>query len=685
MKTKQLSLRIEGMDCPACVEKIEKSMAKLEGVRSVKVIFSAEKAIITYDTKELNEKEIKRKIKELGYKVSEEGINGKKRRRLELLHLSILGIGILVCWSGIAHPLFPFDIDAIVLVILSGIPISRSVIPTLKAKAVTADVAMATGMVASMVIGQFLSAAVIGFFMLLAEFIDEFTKDKARAAIQGLIKMSPKTALVKRKGQEVEVSVEQVAPGDIVVVKSGGRIPIDGVVVAGHGAVNQAPITGESITVEKAIGDEVFAGTINQLGTLEIRVTKVGKDTTLARIIQLVEEAEKAKAPIQKVADRFASKFLPLVFLIAALTFLFTKNITHSIAVIVVACPCAIALATPLAVVASVGNAAKKGIIIKGGIYLEELGKIDTVVIDKTGTLTIGKPKVVNTESFDKHNEREIIALAAIAEQHSEHPLADAILNKAKEYGIEVPEHTQCSVIAGKGVIATYHNQTIVLGSKELLREKKIVVPKEVEQYMRREEEEGKTMLLIAHDGRVCGAISVADVVKEEAKQAIKELRQKGIRVIMLTGDNPRTANMIANQVGIEEVFAEMLPEEKVEKVKDLIRQGREVAMVGDGINDAPALAEAHVGIAMGAAGTDVAIEVSDVVLMTDDLTKITETIRISKKAFNVIKQNLASSVIFNILGMALASTGILNPLMAAFAHFLPDFILFINSSRLIH
>jgi heavy metal translocating P-type ATPase len=596
-----------------------------------------------------------------------------------------LGIGILVCWSGIAHPLFPFDIDAIVLVILSGIPISRSVIPTLKAKAVTADVAMATGMVASMVIGQFLSAAVIGFFMLLAEFIDEFTKDKARTAIQGLIKMSPKTALVKRKGQEVEVSVEQVAPGDIVVVKSGGRIPIDGVVVAGHGAVNQAPITGESITVEKAIGDEVFAGTINQLGTLEIRVTKVGKDTTLARIIQLVEEAEKAKAPIQKVADRFASKFLPLVFLIAALTFLFTKNITHSIAVIVVACPCAIALATPLAVVASVGNAAKKGIIIKGGIYLEELGKIDTVVIDKTGTLTIGKPKVVNTESFDKHNEREIIALAAIAEQHSEHPLADAILNKAKEYGIEVPEHTQCSVIAGKGVIATYHNQTIVLGSKELLREKKIVVPKEVEQYMRREEEEGKTMLLIAHDGRVCGAISVADVVKEEAKQAIKELRQKGIRVIMLTGDNSRTANMIANQVGIEEVFAEMLPEEKVEKVKDLIRQGREVAMMGDGINDAPALAEAHVGIAMGAAGTDVAIEVSDVVLMTDDLTKITETIRISKKAFNVIKQNLVSSVIFNILGMALASTGILNPLMAAFAHFLPDFILFINSSRLIH
>jgi heavy metal translocating P-type ATPase len=683
MKTKQLSLRIEGMDCPSCVEKIEKSMAKLEGVRSVKVIFSAEKAIITYDTKELNEKEIKRKIKELGYKVSEEGINGKQRRRLELLHLSILGIGILVCWSGIAHPLFPFDIDAIVLVILSGIPISRSVIPALKAKSVTADVAMATGMVASMVIGQFLSAAVIGFFMLLAEFIDEFTKDKARAAIQGLVKMSPKTALIKRKGQEVEVSVEQVAPGDIVVVKSGGRIPIDGVVVAGHGAVNQAPITGESITVEKAIGDEVFAGTINQLGTLEIRVTKVGKDTTLARIIQLVEEAEKAKAPIQKVADRFASKFLPLVFLIAVLTFLFTKNITHSIAVIVVACPCAIALATPLAVVASVGNAAKKGIIIKGGIYLEELGKIDTVVIDKTGTLTIGKPKVVNTESFDKHNEREIIALAAIAEQHSEHPLADAILNKAKEYGIKVPEHTQCSVIAGKGVIATYHNQTIVLGSKELLREKKIVVPKEVEQYMRREEEEGKTTLLIAHDGRVCGAISVADVVKEEAKQAIKELKQKGIRVIMLTGDNPRTANMIANQVGIEEVFAEMLPEEKVEKVKDLIRQGRKVAMVGDGINDAPALAEAHVGIAMGAAAR--AIEVSDVVLMTDDLTKITETIRISKKAFNVIKQNLVSSVIFNILGMVLASTGILNPLMAAFAHFLPDFILFINSSRLIH
>jgi len=686
MKTKQLSLRIEGMDCPACAEKIEESMAKLGGVRSVKVIFSIEKATITYDTKEVSEKEIKNKIKELGYKVSEEeGINGKQKRRLELLHLSILGIGILICWSGITHRFFQFDMDAIILVILSGISISRSVFPALKAKSVTADVAMAVGMIASIGTGQFLSAAVIGFFMLLAEFIDETTKDKARAAIQGLIKMSPKTALVKRKGQEFEIGVDEVVHGDIVVVKSGGRIPVDGVVIAGHGSVNQAPITGESIPVEKTIGDSVFAGTINQLGTLEIKVTKVGKDTTLARIIQLVEEAEATKAPVQKVADRFASRFLPLVFLVAALTFLFTKNITHSIAVIVVACPCAIALATPLAVVASVGNAAKKGIVVKGGIYLEELGKIDTVVIDKTGTLTIGKPSVVNIKSFDKHNEREIIALAAIAEQHSEHPLADALVNKAKECGIETPEHSQCSVIPGKGVIATYHNQTIVLGSKELLKEKKIVVPKEVEQYMKRAEEEGKTTLLIAHDDRVCGTISVADVVKEEAKQAIKELRQKGVRVIMLTGDNPRTANMIANQVGIEEVFAEMLPEEKVEKVKDLIRQGRKVAMVGDGINDAPALAEAHVGIAMGAAGTDVAIEVSDVALMTDDLTKIAETIRISKKTFNVIKQNLVSSVIFNILGMALASTGILNPLMAAFAHSLPDFILFINSSRLIH
>lgn len=618
-------------------------------------------------------------------KVSEEEhVDDERKRRLELIYLSVVGVGILVSWLGVLRPFLPFDLDAVILVILTGIPVLKSTFHALKAKTVTAEVAMAAGMAASMAIGQFLSAAVIGFFMLLAEFIDEFTTEKAKAAIEGLIEISPKTALVKRNGREVEVDVDEVVNGDVVVVRTGERMPVDGVVVAGSASLNQSPITGESIPVEKKIGDSVFAGTINQLGTLEVKVTKVGKDTTISRIVQLVEKAEETKAPVQKLADRFSSRFLPIVFLIAALTFLFTRNITQTISVIVVACPCAVALATPLAVVASAGKAAKKGIVVKGGIYLEELGKIDTIVIDKTGTLTIGEPSVVNIEAFDRHDDREIVALAAIAEAHCEHPLASAVLSKAKEYGIDLPEHAACSVIPGKGVTATYENQKIVFGNRELLKERNVAISPELERHMAAEENEGRTVAVVAHDGDVCGAISVADVVRDEAKQTIKELKESGINVIMLTGDNPNTAKAIGRQAGITEVFAEMLPEQKVKKIRELIEQGRKVAMVGDGINDAPALAEAHVGIAMGAAGSDVAIEASDIALMTDDLSKITEAIKISKNTFDVIRQNLVSSAAFNVVGIALASTGILNPLTAAFVHSLPDFILFINSSRLI-
>jgi len=685
MPTKKLSAKIEGMDCPACANKIEEAVSKLEGVVDAKVIFSAEKISVTYDTGKVREKNIEQEIKKLGYSVSEEEREGERRkRRFELFYLLTVGSGILVSWSGAFRSFIPFNLDTVILVILAGIPVLRSTAQALKAKSITAEVAMASGMAASIVIGQLLSAAVIGFFMLIAEFIDDFTTDKARAAIESLIKISPKMALVKRNGREVEVNVNELVHGDVVVVRTGERIPVDGTVIAGHALVNQAPITGEPLPIEKKKGDDVYAGTINQHGTMEVTVTKVGKDTTLSRIIQLVEEAETAKAPIQKLADRFSSKFLPIVFLVAASTFLLTMNITYTISVIVVACPCAIALATPLAVVASAGKAAKKGIVIKGGIYLEELGKADTMVIDKTGTLTIGEPRVVHIKTFDQHDDKEIVTLAAMTEAHCEHPLADAILSKAEEYGIDLPEHGACSVIPGRGVTATYENQTIVFGNKELLKERGIAVPPEIEQYIETEEKQGRTAMVVAHDNDVCGAISVADIVKDEAKQTIDELRRNGMDVIMLTGDNSHTANAIARQVGITEVFAELLPERKVEKVRELVRHGRRVVMVGDGINDAPALAEAQIGIAMGAAGSDIAIEASDIALMTDDLTRISEAIRISKQTFNVIKQNLISSIIFNILGMALASIGILNPLMAALAHSLPDFILFLNSSRLI-
>ena len=608
----------------------------------------------------------------------------KEGRSPDLLRITLVGLAILISWSGVLRPRFSFDVAAFSAVLLGGLPMLKEAFLNLKAKSITAEVAMSIGMIASLSIGEFLSAAFIAFFMLIAEFLDKFTAEKSRTAVRELIKLSPKRAVVKRDGVEMEVDISTVRHGDTVIVKSGEKIPVDGVVVVGQASVNQAPVTGESMPVEKSVGDEVFAGTINEIGVVQVRVNKVGEDTTLARIIRLVEEAEGAKAPIQRVADRYAAYFVPTVLGVAALTFMITRNLISSIAVVVVACPCAVALATPLAVVAGVGKAAKRGIIVKGGVYLEELGRIDTVVMDKTGTLTLGEPRVTDIRGFGEHNEQEIITLAATAEKHSEHSLAKAIARKANDYGVKVPDHEECQVIRGKGVVASYNGQTVIIGSRELLKEKGIDVPRPVAEYMHQEEMAGKTAILIAHDGVVCGVICVSDVLRESTIRAIEELKGKGIKLVMLTGDNPRTAQAIAGQVGIHEIVAGMLPEEKVDEVKALVKQGRKVVMVGDGINDAPALAQASVGIAMGAAGTDVAMEAADVALMTDDLTKVPEAMSIGRRTFNVIKQNIASSIIFNVVGVTLASMGLLNPMMAAVAHALPDFILFINSSRLI-
>ena len=608
-----------------------------------------------------------------------------KNKILEISLVIIVGLAILVSWTRILRPFFSLDIAGLLAALFGGLPLFRRAYLDLKSRKITAEVAMTIGMIAALSIGEFLSAAVIAFFMLIAEFLNEFTFSEGRSAIRGLIEISPKKAVVKRNDVEVEVDISEVKQGDIVIVKSGERIPVDGIVVAGQASINQAQITGESMPVEKDVGDEVFTGTINELGLIQVKTTKIGTDTTLARIIKLVEDAERSKAPIQKVADRFATYFVPLVLAVAFLTFIVTKNIISSIAVVVVACPCAVALATPLAVVASVGKAAKRGIIIKGGIYLEELGRIDTVVMDKTGTLTIGKPRVTDIKGFDDHDERELLTIAAIAEKHSEHPLANSILDTAKDYGIEIPEHQECQVIRGKGVIAICNDQTLILGNRELLKDSDIDIPTQIESYMLHEEENGKTAMLVAHDGKVCGVISVSDTLREDAVHALKELNDRGVRLIMLTGDNPRTAQAVAKKAGISEVFAGMLPEGKVDVVRKLVKEGKKVVMVGDGINDAPALAQASVGIAMGAAGTDAAIEAADVALMTDDLTKIPEAIKIGDQAFKVIKQNIAASIIFNIVGVTLASMGLLSPTMAAVAHALPDFILFLNSSRLIH
>jgi len=608
-----------------------------------------------------------------------------ENRTIDLSIILAVGLMILISWFKVLRSFISLDIAGLLAALLGGMPLFRKAYLDLKARSITAEVAMTMGMIAALSIGEFLSAAFIAFFMLIAELLDEFTINKSRSAISELIEISPKKAAIKRNDIEEQVDIDEVRRDDIVIIKSGERIPVDGVVVSGQASVNQAPITGESMPVEKGIGDEVFTGTIDELGVIQVKASKVGIDTTLARIVKLVEEAECSKAPMQKVADRFATYFVPLVLTVALLTFMATRNINSSISIVVVACPCAVALATPLAVVASIGKAAKRGIVIKGGIYLEELGRVDTVVLDKTGTLTIGEPRATGIKGFESHDEREILTMAAIAEKHSEHHLAKAILGIAKDYQIEIPEHQECQVMRGKGVMAIYNNQTLIMGNRELLKERGIDIPGNIEDYMLSEEVNGKTAMLVAHDDKVCGVISFSDTIRDDAVHALKELKDRGVRLIMLTGDNTRTAQAIAKQTGINEVFAEMLPGEKVDFVKRLVERGRKVVMVGDGINDAPALAQASIGIAMGTVGTDAAREAADVALMTDDLTRIPEAIEIGDQAFRVIKQNIATSIVFNIVGVTLASIGLLSPTMAAIAHALPDFILFLNSSRLIH
>lgn len=690
---KTLSLIVKGLDCAACAEKIEKALMRHEGIKGITVYLGAEKVDIQFDPSVIKEKSIIDTINSLGYKVLTEKEKTPKRFFLakgewtfDLLRIGFVFLLIVLSLTGITKRLSPIDIFSIIAIVVGGYPLIKHAYIDLREKAITADVFMALGVVAAAAIGEFRSAAIIAFFMLISEFIDSFTMDKARRAIKELIDMAPKTARVKRGDTEIEIPVEEVKKGDIVVVKPGEKIPVEGVIISGRGSINQASITGESIPVEKREGDIVYAATINQLGVLFIKVTHTGQDTTYARIIKLVEEAEASKAPVQRIADKFAAYFTPAILAISILTFLITWKITNAIAVIVVACPCTVAIATPLAVVASMGRAAKKGIIIKGGRYLEALAKVDTIVMDKTGTVTMGDPVVTDIKGFAEHDDKEIISCAAGVERYSEHPLAKAIIKKAMEMGTAVPEPDEYRIVPGMGIEAVINGKRIVLGSREMLKSSDITLPEETERYInQKEEEEGKTALLLSHDNIVCGVICVADIIREGSIEAINSLKNLGFDApIMLTGDNPRTANAIASSLGIKNVMAQLLPEDKVNKIKELASKGRRVLMVGDGINDAPALAQAHVGIAMGAVGSDAAIEASDVVLMRDEWKQIPEAVTIGRKTFSIIKQNLAVGIIFNLVGISLASTGILSPAMAAVAHVMPDVLVFLNSSRLL-
>ncbi len=528
--------------------------------------------------------------------------------------------------------------------------------------------------------GETVAGAVLMVIILIAEFIAELNTDRARASIKALIGSVPQTAVVRGSDGERIVPLSEVKVGDAVLVRAGEKIPIDGKVVSGTASVNEAPITGESLAKDKQGGSTVFAGTVVESGALDITVERLGEDTTFARIISLVEEAQSSQAPVQKLADKVSAWLIPVVFVFLLSVFFVTHNVRLIVTLMIFTSPAELGLATPLVMIAAIARAAKSGILVKGGIYLETLAKVDVVVFDKTGTLTANKHEVVRVEVLDsKFTERDLVRLSAAADRRSAHPLAKAVVDYAARQKIETPEPSDFEQLQGRGVKSTVEGKTILVGNSALLKENGVSISTTVEF-------EGSTPVHVAVDGHLAGAIFIADTLRSGAKEAIRELKDTGVkRIVMLTGDNAATARAVASSLGVDEVSADLMPEDKVSAISELQKKGHTVAMVGDGINDAPALAQANVGIAMGAAGTQAALEAADIALMTDDLNKIAGARAIARRAYRTIQENLFVGVgVVHIAGITAALLGLIGPIQAAMLHLGPDVLVFFNSVKLL-
>jgi len=603
--------------------------------------------------------------------VTKNNNNVAKYRETAVLSIvpCFVGILILASWALAHWEIGPYWVNAglaLAATLFGGYLRFIAGFKDIVHRKITVNVFVEVALVATIAVGEFRPAAVIVFIMAVAGALETYTLDKTRRSIRNLLDLTPKMATIRRDEAEVTIPVNEVQVGDSVVVRPGGRIPVDGIVVAGQSCVNQAPITGESMPVEKFKGSEVFGGTLNETGRLEIRTAKVGQDTTLARIVHLVEQAQGTKAPIQNLADRFTTWFLPTVLILAAIAFFASGDVKVAVSVLLVACPCAFAIATPTAVTAGISNMARRAVLIKGGIFLELAKKMDVLLVDKTGTFTFGKPKVVDVAAFDGLPEEEVLRLAAIAEKYSEHPLAKSVIACAKERGIEVPDPTEFNVEVGMGVTARLDGKKILVGKNRFLQDKGVRVAEYIEYAISEQTEQGRTAILVANDMKPVGLIAIADEIRPETRRAIASLKAMGIKnIIMLTGDNHKVAKAVAEEIGVDGFKAELLPEQKLQFVENLQKQGNVVGMIGDGINDAPALALADVGIAMGAAGTDVAVETADVTLMNDDLSRVVNFMDMSRKVMLRIKLNILFSIMYNIIGFILAGFGMLTPVLA--------------------
>lgn len=596
--------------------------------------------------------------------------------RMAILRIGLAIVAAAVVWFRLWEPFTAFSLIGALGLAFAGWPIFREAFDNLLARRMTMELSMTIAIVAAAAISEWFTALVVTLFVLLAEELEHMTVARGRLAILDLVNFVPKEARVRRKSEVVTLALSDIIPGDIVVVGPGEKVPVDGAVIAGHSYVDQSRLTGESMPAAKEVGSTVFAGSINQLGLLEIATRQVGTDTSYGRIIQAVEAAEQSRAPVQKLADQLAGYLVYVAVACAVVTWFLTHNIRDTISVIIVAGACGIAAGTPLAILGGIGRAARLGSIIKGGIHLESLGRVDTVVFDKTGTLTIGEPVVTRLDTAPGVEEGELLRLAAIAEFHSEHPLARAVITEAKARGIAVTEPETFGYRVARGITATHAGRMILVGNRKLLMEAGVNLPEGGGS------QEGSE-ILIAADGRYLGSVTVADPVRPEAAHAVARINNLGLRTVLLTGDVARVGQKVGERLGISEVKSDLMPEDKHRLVEEMTANKRVVAMIGDGVNDAPALTAASVGIAMGS-GTDIAQESADIVLIGNDLNKLVETILIARQTRRIIWQNFTGTLVVDAVGIGLAAFGFINPLIAAAIHVGSELAFILNSARLL-
>ncbi len=687
-----IELPIAGMDCTECSQHVRQALVTVPGVQSVEVFLSSEKAVLCLDLQQGKMEALFQAVEAAGYSVPEttsEAAAGHPSlttftRPVLTLFGFLIGAVLLIVVAGEWFGLFERVTDVVpapvgwVLVLLTGAPIFWNVLTKALRRQIISHTLMSLGVFAALVVGQWPTAAVVVFFMHTGNFVESFTTERSRRALKHLTSLVPKMARITRNGEEVEVRVAEVQVGDTVIVRPGEAIPVDGEVISGQATIDQAAITGEAMPVEVLAGSQVFAATIARLGSIRLRATHVGMDTTFGKVIKLVEEAEAHSADVQRIADQFSSYFLPVVATIAILTFLISRNPLSTAAVLVVACSCSLALATPIAMLASIGMGAQRGLLIKGGKYLEELARADVLLIDKTGTVTLGRPQITDIVPLDGCTSEDLLQITASCERYSEHPLAEAVRRAAEAQGLALMEPEDFEAVPGQGVRACIDGAHIAVGNISMIPQA------ETYSHVRIPHEASKTLLFVTQDDALIGVPAAADTLRPEVPLALSRLRTFGVkRIELLTGDTDPVASSLANSLGIA-YRARLLPEDKIAIVKSYQTQGHTVVMVGDGVNDAPALAQANVGIAMGVAGTDVALDAAHLALMHDDWTLVPDAFAIAHRTMRVVKINIGFTILYNLVGLSLAALGVLPPIMAAAAQSLPDLGILANSAQLL-